>query len=59
MSKIPVFVSCPSNLNDEQERKRKVIIDLLKELQMKPRALGRSDYPKDYPLNHALLKVWI
>lgn len=50
MNKIPVFVSCPTNLNDKQNERRKVIIELLDELQMEPRALGRSDYPKDYPL---------
>ena len=50
MRKIPVFVSCPTNLNFEQEKKRKVILGILEELQMEPRALGRSDYPVDYPL---------
>jgi len=50
MRKIPVFVSCPTSLSDEQEQKRKVIIDILDEFQMEPRALGRGDYPKDFPL---------
>lgn len=50
MSKIPIFVSCPTRLNEEQELKRKIIIDRLESLQMEPRALGRGDYPKDYPL---------
>ncbi|TQD28443.1 hypothetical protein [Methanolobus vulcani] len=50
MRKIPVFVSCPTILNSEQESKRKVIIDLLNDLQMEARSLGRSDYAKDYPL---------
>ena len=48
--RIPVFVSSPSQLNPEQNRARNVIIDLLDELHIEPRALGRSDYPKDYPL---------
>ena len=50
MSKIPVFVSCPSSLTHDQEKKRQVLIDLLDELLLEPRALGRSDYPKDFPL---------
>lgn len=50
MRKIPIFVSCPTQLNQEQELKRLVIMKLLEDLQMEPRSLGRSDYPKDYPL---------
>lgn len=50
MSKIPVFVSCPTVLSPEQEEQRKIIIKKLKEYNMEPRALGRSDYPKDFPL---------
>jgi len=50
MRKIPIFVSCPTKLNDEQELKRLVIMKLLDDLQMEPRALGLGDYPKDYPL---------
>lgn len=48
--RIPVFVSCPTQLNANQERSRKVILKILDDLQMEPRALGRSDYPKDVPL---------
>jgi hypothetical protein len=48
--KIPVFVSCPSQLNNDQNRSRKQIINALDDLQLEARALGRSDYPKDYPL---------
>lgn len=55
MQKIPVFVSCPTTLNIEQEQKRQVIINLLDELQLEPRALGRSDYPKDYPLKEVFV----
>ncbi|NOU16017.1 MAG: hypothetical protein HOO91_00465 [Bacteroidales bacterium] len=50
MHKIPVFVSCPTTLSKEQEEKRDLIIKFLKELQLEDRALGRSDYPADYPL---------
>lgn len=50
MSKIPVFVSSPTSLNTKQDKFRRFIIDVLDELNMEARALGRSDYPKDYPL---------
>lgn len=55
MRKIPVFVSCPTDLSIEQEKKRKVITDILNELQLEPRALGRGDYPKDYPLKEVYI----
>lgn len=48
--RIPVFVSSPTKLNIEQEKSRGVIIGILNELQLEPRALGQSDYPKDVPL---------
>jgi len=50
MRKIPVFVSCPTELNPTQEAKRKIILDILDELLLEPRALGRSDFPVDFPL---------
>lgn len=55
MRKIPVFVSCPSTLSPEQDLKRKIIIDILDDLQLEPRALGRGDYPKDYPLKEVYI----
>jgi len=48
MRKIPVFVSSPTELNPEQEKKRNIIIRILNDMQMEPRSLGRSDYPKNY-----------
>lgn len=50
MSKIPVFISCPTTLNKKQNELRKFLTDLIEDLNMEPRALGRSDYPKDYPM---------
>lgn len=50
MRRIPVFVSCPTTLTEEQDQRRKVIINIIEDLQLEPRALGRGDYPKDYPL---------
>ena len=55
MSKIPVFVSCPTDLNEGQEKKRKRILEILNDLNMEARALGRSDYPKDYPLKEVYI----
>ena len=55
MMRIPVFVSCPTQLGPGQEASRKVIVDLLDELHLEPRALGRSDYPDEYPLR----EVWV
>ena len=48
--KIPVFVSGPTSLNDVQERSRERIVRELARLQLEPRALGRSDYPAEFPL---------
>ena len=56
--RIPIFVSSPTQLNSRQEKSRKVVLGILDGLQLEPRALGRSDYPKDVPLKevHAIAK---
>ncbi len=48
--KIPVFVSCPTELNLDQEASRRIILEDLEFLRLEPRALGRSDYPTDSPM---------
>jgi hypothetical protein len=48
--KIPIFLSSPTQLNKKQKLTREIIVKLLDDLNLEPRALGRSDYPKDYPL---------
>jgi len=48
--KIPVFVSCPTKLNNRQNKSRERILRELARLQLDPRALGRSDYPSEFPL---------
>lgn len=53
--KIPVFVSSPTQLNPQQQKMRNVILKMLDELQMEPRALGRTDYPKDVPLKEVYI----
>ncbi|MEO8960656.1 MAG: hypothetical protein ABI325_02160 [Ginsengibacter sp.] len=55
MSKIPVFISCPTSLNKKQNDLRNFLINILDELNIEPRALGRSDYPKDYPLKEVAI----
>lgn len=55
MSKIPVFISSPTTLNKKQNELRKFIVALLDDLNMEARALGRSDYPKDYPLKEVAI----
>ena len=53
--KIPVFVSCPTSLNKVQDASRGLILGHLKRLSLEPRALGRSDYPTDYPLREVIV----
>lgn len=48
--RIPVFVSCPTTLNAKQNAARSRILVQLERLGLEPRALGRSDYPTEYPL---------
>ena len=52
---IPVFVSCPSSLSREQQQSRQVILDELAIFGLEPRAVGRSDYPIDFPLREVYL----
>lgn len=53
--KVPIFLSCPTVLSETQKKQRKVITNILKELLLQPRALGRSDYPKDFPLKEVYI----
>lgn len=53
--KIPVFVSCPTALNPEQQAAREMLLSILDELNLEPRALGRSDYPSELPLREVLV----
>ncbi len=48
--RIPIFLSSPTQLNKAQDASRQVVLELLEELHLEPRALGRSDYPDEYPL---------
>ena len=53
--RIPVFVSCPTKLNRRQDGSRDRIIRELSRLQLEPRALGRSDYPSEFPLREVFV----
>ena len=53
--KIPVFLSGPTHLSNPQNEARKHILSHLKSYGLKPRALGRSDYPTDFPLREVLV----
>lgn len=48
--RIPIFLSCPTVLSERQKLAREQVLRQLRELQLEPRALGRSDYPTDFPL---------
>ncbi len=52
---IPVFVSCPSVLNVDQQKSREIILNELEIFGLEPRAVGRSDYPIDFPLREVYL----
>jgi hypothetical protein len=52
--KIPVFVSCPSDLNPDQEKVVQIIKKMLDKNRLAWRALGRSDYSYKLPLTEVL-----
>jgi hypothetical protein len=52
--RIPVFVSSPTALNADQAASRAILLGLLDDLNLEPRALGRSDYPTEMPLQEVL-----
>jgi len=52
---IPVFVSCPSQLSEEQDKSRKIVARELEKLNLEWRALGRTDYPTELPLREVLI----
>ena len=48
-------MSCPTDLSPAQEASRKVILRELANLDLEPRAIGRSDYPTELPLREVLI----
>lgn len=57
MVDIPVFVSCPSTLNVDQERLRDFVLKKLKARDLQPRTVGRSDYPTEAPLREVAVLI--
>jgi len=53
--RIPVYVSCPSSLSEDQSNARAMILGQLERFSLEPRSLGRSDYPTELPLREVLL----
>ena len=54
-AKIPVFVSAPTSLSAEQDKTYNQLISILDAENFERRALGRSDYPDEFPLKEILL----
>ena len=54
-AKIPVFVSAPTDLNPDQDVTYQYLLERLKEENLERRALGKSDYPTEYPLKEVML----
>ena len=48
--RIPVSMSAPTTLSPEQDAVRNRIVKLIKNQSLEARALGRQEYPTDYPL---------
>jgi hypothetical protein len=53
--RIPVFVSCPTTLSEEQEKSKEIVAGELEKLNLEWRALGRDDFPTELPLRQVLV----
>lgn len=53
--KIPVFVSLPTALSEQQKAARDFIFDMLVDTNLEPRSVGLSDFANYYPLKEVLL----
>lgn len=51
---VPIFVSCPTDLNSEQEAARRLIYGELGRFGLEARTIGRTDYPTSLPLREVL-----
>jgi hypothetical protein len=54
-TKIPIFVSAPTLLSNEQKKSYSRLVQLLERENLERRALGRSDYPTEYPLKEVCM----
>jgi len=53
--RIPVFVSCPTELSKTQKDIKELIFKELEKYKLEPRTLGQSDYPIDLPLREVFV----
>ena len=52
---IPVFGSCPTHLNPEQDAARRLIVGELGHFGLEWRSVGQTDYPAAFPLREVLM----
>lgn len=52
---IPIFGSCPTRLNAEQDEVRRVLLGELGRVGLEWRSIGRTDYPHTFPLREVYL----
>ena len=54
-SKIPIFLSLPTHLDDGQKKTRDELINFLEDEKLEARTLGQSDYPSSLPLQEVAI----
>ncbi len=54
---IPLFGSCPTFLNREQDAARRLILGEINQLGLEWRSLGRTDFPTRTPLKEGLART--
>jgi hypothetical protein len=54
-TRIPIFLSAPTTLNAKQAQSYDHIVRLLEHENLETRALGRSEYPTEYPLKEVYM----
>jgi len=52
---LPVFASCPTMLNESQDKVRRLILGEMGHAGIELRALGRTDYPAKAPMTEILM----
>jgi hypothetical protein len=55
MMLIPVFGSCPTDLNENQDAARRVILGELGRAGLEVRTVGKTDYPTSFPLREVVV----
>lgn len=52
---IPIFESCPTYLNKQQDEMRRLILGELGIAGLECRSIGKTDYPTEFPLREVLM----